>query len=196
MRFARNRAFRCGQSEQYFFNYSITLFSKKAKGGHVWKSFLFAAGLGGCLKVPVYTTKLTHHGKTGASVGAGGSVGTGVGATVGAGVGTAVGAAVGLGVGAAVGAGVGVAVGLGVGATVGIGVGTSVGGCCPFTTISLEAVLPPAVTVTVYVLSVKLSFAGATKSTVSVLPRISPPLQLHSNAGVEPEGEKQATRTT
>lgn len=143
--------------------------------------------------MPVYTTKLTHHGKTGASVGAGGSVGTGVGATVGAGVGTAVGAAVGLGVGAAVGAGVGVAVG---GATVGIGVGTSVGGCCPFTTISLEAVLLPAVTVTVYVLSVKLSFAGATKSTVSVLPRISPPLQLHSNAGVEPEGEKQATRTT
>lgn len=130
--------------------------------------------------MPVYTTKLTHHGKTGASVGTGGSVGTGVGATVGAGVGTAVGAAVGAGVGAAVGAGVGAAVGRG----------------RPFTTISLEAVLPPAVTVTVYVLSVKLSFAGATKSTVSVLPRISPPLQPHSNAGVESEGEKQATRTT
>lgn len=190
MRFARNRAFRCGQSEQYFFNYSITLFSKKAKGGHVWKSFLFAVGLGGCFKVPVYTTKLTHHGNTGASVGAGTSVGagSGVGATVGAGVGTAVGAAVGLGVGAAVGAGVGAAVGAGVGAAVGRG--------RPFTTISLEAVLPPAVTVTVYVLSVKLLFAGATKSTVSVLPRISPPLQLHSNAGVESEGEKQATRTT
>ncbi|WP_140401693.1 hypothetical protein [Gemmiger sp. An50] len=39
MHFVRNRAFHWRQSEQYFFIYSIALFSKKAKGGHVWKTF-------------------------------------------------------------------------------------------------------------------------------------------------------------
>ena len=73
--------------------------------------------------------------------------GTSVGTGVGSGVGTAVGAGVGAGVGAAVGRGVGARVGNG--ASVGAGVGASVGSGRPFTTISLEAVFPPAVTVMV-----------------------------------------------
>lgn len=63
------------------------------------------------------------------------------------GTGTGVGTAVGAGVGAGVGTGVGAAVGRGVGARVGNG--ASVGSGRPFTTISLEAVFPPAVTVMV-----------------------------------------------
>lgn len=75
------------------------------------------------------------------------SVGTGVGSGVGTAVGAGIGAGVGTGVGAAVGRGVGARVGNG--ASVGAGVGASVGSGRPFTTISLEAVFPPAVTVMV-----------------------------------------------
>ena len=81
------------------------------------------------------TRKLFYQRGEGTSVG----TGTGVGTVVGAGVGAGVGAAVGRGVGARVCNG----------ASVGAGVGASVGSGRPFTTISLEAVFPPAVTVMV-----------------------------------------------